>query len=107
MWRETVKEQSTAYVTATFKDKAGASAAPTSARYRIDCVTTGTMVRDWTTIASPAAAQEITLTPSDTAIQTSSNATETKRITVEATYGAGDQVVDEYDVLVANLSNYP
>ena len=48
-----VNEKSTAYLTVTFRDKAGAAQAPASAKYRIDDVTTGQLVRGDTDISSP------------------------------------------------------
>ena len=99
-----VNEKSTAYVEATFKDKDGVNAAPTAARYRIDCVTTGTAVKGWTAISSPGEVEEITIKPDDVAIITDGNAEEIKRVTVEATYGTDDSVYEQYDLTVKNLS---
>lgn len=99
-----VNEKSTAYVEATFRDKDGTNAAPTGARYRIDCLTTNTQVKDWTTISSPVAVEEITVKPSENAIISSGNAQEVKRVTVEGTYGVDDSVYEQYDITVLNLS---
>lgn len=102
----TVNEGSGAFLTVTFKDKAGAQAAPTSARYRIDCVTTGEEVADWT--AMTAAAQvELAITSAQNAMRSEANANELRRVTVEGTYGAGDKVTGEYEYNVANLRFYP
>ncbi|OHD23484.1 MAG: hypothetical protein A2Y38_19115 [Spirochaetes bacterium GWB1_59_5] len=97
-----VKEGSTAYLTATFKDKTGALAAPSTLSYRIDCLTTGQVVRD-DMLLTPADTVEITLTPADMAILTAGNSRETKRVTVKAGYGANDAVNDEYELIVKNL----
>lgn len=98
----TVKEGSTAYLTATFKDKAGTLAAPTSLSYRIDCMATGQVVRADTSL-TPATSVEIVLTPAEMAILAAGNTHETKRVTVKAGYGASDAVNDEYSLIVKAL----
>lgn len=99
-----INEKSTGYVTVTFRDKAGAAAMPTAVTYRIDCLTTGQQVRDWTATA-PAAAVELVITPAENAILVDANSREQRRITVVAAYGPGDadQCTADVDYLVANL----
>lgn len=99
---DTVNEQSTAYLTVEPLDKAGAAEAPASATYRIDCLTTGTPIRDDTAL-TPSAAMEIVLTPTDNRICTQANRSEHRQVTVTAIYGAGDQVNGVFDYRVANL----
>ena len=99
----TVPEKTTAYLTVSFLDKAGAPAIPASVTYRIDCLTTNTAILADTAL-TPAASIEITLTPAQNAIINQANALEAKRVTVKATYGASDALNDEYDYLVKNLS---
>lgn len=101
-----INEKSTSYLNVSFRDKEGALAVPTSISYRIDCVTTGTAVLAPTALAA-ASEVEITITPTQNAIVTSSNATEQKRVTVTAVYGASDQVTSQFDYLVKNLSGVP
>ena len=103
MTTETVNEGSTAYVTATFRNKAGVVALPTGVTYRIDCITSGTQVRD-TTSATPATSVEITLTPADNAILDPRRSRELRRVTVTGTYGDSDAVREQYDYWVRNLS---
>lgn len=98
-----VKEQSTSYLTVTFKDKAGAVAAPASATYRIDCLTTGTAIKAATAL-TPAATVEITIAPNENRIVTPGNTRERRRVTVTASYGASDGVNEEFDYDVVNLS---
>ena len=98
-----VKEGSTAYVTVTFKDKAGVSAAPSTLNYSLHCLTTGAVLRNAVTL-TPGASVEIVLTPVDNAMQIAANLRETRRITIKAGYGASDAVNDQYDYEVANLS---
>lgn len=100
---DTINEGTSAWLTVTFKDQAGANAAPTSATYQVDCLTTGTAVRAATAMGAGAAV-EIALTEDDTAIQLAANATERKRVSVIGSYGAGDKVKAQYDFIVTNLS---
>lgn len=99
-----VNEKSTSYLSVTFKDKAGAAAAPASATYRIDCITTGTAIKGDTAL-TPAGTVEIAITPNENRIVTPGNARERRRVTVTATYGATDSVSDEFDYDVVNLSH--
>jgi hypothetical protein len=101
---DTVNEGSTAYVTATFRDKAGTLALPTGVSYRIDCVSNGQEVRDDTS-ATPATAVEITLSPADNAIIDPKRPRELRRVTVTGTYGDNDAVIEQYDYWVRNLSH--
>lgn len=102
MGPEKINEGTTAYLTVTFKDKAGVNAAPTSATYRVDCLTTGTAIRAATALPAGASV-ELTLTKTDNRIVTPANVRERRRVTVVGTYGADDQVQEEYDYDVLNL----
>ena len=99
----TVPEKTTAYLTVSFFDKAGAPAVPSSVTYRIDCVTTNAQILADTPL-TPAASIEITLTPAQNAILNQANAKESKRVTVKASYGASDGLNDEYVYVVKNLA---
>lgn len=98
-----VNERTTAYLTVAFFDKTGAAAVPASATYRIDCLTTGTVILDDTAL-TPAASIEITITPTQNRIITAANAQETRRVTVKATYAGSEQDNREYDYQVKNLA---
>lgn len=98
-----IREKSTGYLTAAFRDKLGRLSEPASIRYRIDCLTTGTQVRPWTELASPMDKVEITLTPTDNAIF-GSGERERRLVTVVAAYeGSDDQVTNEFRYDVLNL----
>lgn len=101
---ERVNEKSTAYLTVTFRDKAGATQAPATAKYRIDDVTTGQPVRAETEIADPGSTVELTLAVSDNTLLNAIAATEQRRVTVTAEYGSGDAVRSEYIYEVVNLA---
>ena len=100
---ERVNEKSTAYLTVTFRDKAGAAQAPASARYRIDDVATGQQVRDDTDIDAPGSTVELRLEVEDNTLKNAIAAAEQRRVTVVAEYGAGDAVRAEYIYEVVNL----
>jgi len=76
------KEGSAFTATAYFRDN-DTALAPTTASYRVDCLTTGKVLTDWTTL-TPAASIAISITPTENAIQDDSNRTEKKQITVSA-----------------------
>ena len=99
-----VAERSTAYLTLSFLDKAGALEAPSSVQYRIDCKTSGQAVRDWTG-CPPGPSVEIVLTPEDNAMQNAANDSERRLVTVIANYGASDEVRDACEYYVRNLEH--
>ena len=98
-----VNEDSTGWLTIEFKDKAGNLEAPDSASYRIDCLTTGQEVRADTPLVAPGGSVELELEPSDTAIITAANRSETKRVTVTSSFGAGGAHNEDYEYVVKNL----
>jgi hypothetical protein len=67
-----------------------AATTPTTARYRIDCLTTGNTVRGWTEL-TPADAISIVLDYTDNAILASQNRKERKQITAEIDTGLSTQ----------------
>lgn len=99
---EVVNEGSSAYLTATFKDKDGQQVAPSAVTYRIDCLTSGTEIKGDTAI-TPAPSVEIHLTATDNAIQGQENEKELRLVTVKATYGTDDAVNASYPYYVRNL----
>jgi hypothetical protein len=101
--RMTITEGSTAYLSVSLKDKAGALAAPASLSYSLTCMTTGAVLRQDVPLA-PASQVEITLTPADNAIQSQANLYEIRRVTVKAGYGAADALNEEYEYQVKNLT---
>jgi len=101
---ERVNEKSTAYLTVTFRDKAGAAQAPATATYRIDDVATGQPVRSDTDISEPGSTVELTLTVADNTLKNPIAAAEQRRVTVTGEYGNGDAVRSEYVYEVVNLA---
>lgn len=100
---EYVNEKSTIWVTVAFQDRTGAAVAPSSATYRIDCLTSGAAILASTAISGLAASVEIEVTSTQNTIQSSANPEEFRRMTVTANYGTGDVMVEEFDWIIKNL----
>ena len=98
--RDTVPEASSFDAIAYFRT-ANSGTVPTTARYRIDSLTTGGNVRAWTDL-TPAESITIPVTPDDTAI-TTSNRQETKQITVEINTDLDTQVRKQINFKVNNI----
>lgn len=98
-----VLEESVFPATAYFRTRATkAATAPTTAHYRVDCLTTGQQITDWTAL-SAAASIEITITATETQILEDSSRLETKQITVQADQGLSTQVNGKTIFKVRNL----
>lgn len=97
-----VNERTTSWITARFRDRNRQLAMPSAVTYRIDCLTTGTQIRGWTSIA-PAAEVEIAVSAEENAIL-GGHEREKRCVTVVATYGEGndDQVTDRVKFEVLN-----
>lgn len=99
-----VNEDTTSYVTFTFRDKAGNLAVPLAVNYRVDCMTNGREVLDWTSVPGPMASSiEIVLPPAASAILAAQNQTERRVLQVVASYGLADQYHGEFQWEVRNL----
>lgn len=99
-----VNARSSAWVTATFRDRQGVPGIPVSVTYRVDCLTSKRVVRGATPLPGGLAKLDIPMTVDDTAIVNRINATETKRVTVVAVYSApDDQVTGQYEFEVVNV----
>lgn len=100
-------ENSTSYIDVEFRDKDDVLQAPTSARYRIDCLTNDSQVLDWTSIPSPTSQETITISKTHNAIINAVNAFERRIVTIEATYGADDGLNHTVKYQVNGLNNVP
>ena len=56
---------------------------PSTAKYRVDCLTTGKNLTAWTSL-TPSTSVNISVTATENAIQDANNKTETKQLTVAA-----------------------
>jgi hypothetical protein len=97
------KEKSQIVVGARFRDRATADeVTPTNVQYRLDCLTTGAQILDWTSVVTGETVS-ITVTPTQNAIQHSGNRNERKQLTVAADYGLSTQFVESIDWEITNL----
>lgn len=99
-----VKEASGMTVTARFYDDSAdpwTLAAPTTARYRIDCGANS--VLGWTSL-TPATSIAIPVTATDNALQSQSNANEPRQITVQANAGLSTQYSETYEWSIVNVA---
>ena len=90
--------------TATFKffDSSFLPSTPTTARYRIDCLTSGAIVKDWTELTA-AQTIAVAVSPDDNKIQNSNNPSERKQMVVQSNHGTDVQSVQKSDWTVENL----
>lgn len=101
---DTINEDTTSYVTLAFTDKTGAPAVPLAVTYRVDCLTNGREVLDWTAFGGAMASTiEITLPPSCSAILNPANETERRALQYVASYSLTDQYHGEFQWDVDNL----
>jgi len=100
-----VKERGSISVNAYFRDSTDAASAPTTVHYRIDCLTTGTKVLDWTSV-STAASVTITVTSAQNAIIHDGNRRERKQITVSADKGTTTETRDTAIWICENIEGF-
>jgi len=99
-----VKEGSFFIATAYFRSDAGAALAPTTAKYRVDCLTTGKELKAWTSL-TPATSINIGILPAWNAIQWQSNRREKKQLIVASDPDTTTQVRDKITWIVDNIDN--
>ena len=92
-------EGSSFKLTAAFTNYLGEPVTMLSIKYRIDCLTNGQTVRDWTDVA-PAEVVEIQVTPGDNIILNDSNRREKRQLTIVANDDSTTQFVACEDDLV-------
>lgn len=98
---ESVNEGTTAYLSATFLNKAGVAEEPNTVHYRVDNLD-GTEIRD-TTEVTAAETVEVVLEPSDNRIINADGNYETRKVTFFATYADNEQVTGQYKYKVVPL----
>ena len=99
-----VNEGAVFTATAYFRTRATKKAStPTNAYYRIDGLTTDTVLVDWTAISVPATNNAITITAAVNNIQNDSNRSERRQITVQADRGLTTLAVGTAFWTVRNL----
>lgn len=98
------QEGSSFTATAYFRN-ADAAEAPTTAKFRLDCLTTGKVLQDWTTL-TPAASISISITATHNAIQNQSNRFEKKQLTVSSNHGTATQHRETAQWMVENIRGF-
>lgn len=98
-----VQEGSSFSATAYFR-LAGTASASSTAKYRVDCKTTGKVLQDWTSL-TPAVSISIPITATFNAIQGQSNRIEKKQLIVASDPDAATQTRAIRTWKVVNLQN--
>lgn len=78
-------------------------AIPTTIHYRVDCITTGQQITDWTSVSTPAASNSIVITSTENKILGPCNIQETKQIMIKLDSGLATQVIKPKQWIVENL----
>ena len=96
-----IKELNLLPVRWTVLDADGDPVTPSTIRYRVDCLTTGTQVIGWTSV-SPAYTVNITIPATSNTILNPANVVETKRVTFQADAGTATALHDWEDYEIVN-----
>lgn len=99
----TVNEGTTCFVIITCRDQNGSLVTPSLLAYRVDDVSSGTVVLDWTTV-TPSSAEHIIELTAENYIVNNAATREERVITVRWEYDGAKQGTGEYSYLVRNLS---
>ena len=99
-----IKERSSHTITAYFRS-AGAASAPATIHYRIDDLTTKTLITDWTSV-SAAASVSITVKSSENRIISDSDKFERRQITVAADKGTDNETRDTAEWRIENIGGF-
>ena len=99
------KERSSIAVLVNFRDSSDAAAAPTTIHYRIDNLSTGDNLLDWTTV-SPASSATITIKASENIIKNEGNRRERYQITVAADKDTDDETRDTAFWVCENIEGF-
>ena len=98
-----VQEGSSFTATAYFRS-AGTGSASTTAKYRVDCLTTGKELTDWTSL-TVGESISIAITATHNAIQSQANTRERKQLIVASDPGGATQTRDKAIWTVENIHN--
>lgn len=102
--KPSVSEGSAFTATAYFR-AAGEASTPTNVHYRLDNLTTGEVVLDWTSV-SAASNVSITITSTQNAIRSQCNVVERMQLTVDADHDLSTQVRDSVVWDVINVRGF-
>lgn len=100
-------EGGTGYLTATFRDKDGVAAQPTSSYYAIHDSDTEKVIRASTALSPTSGVVEITLDKTDNTMNDPAKDTEGRKVIVVGVFGAADEVTKVYKYRLNNLEHAP
>lgn len=98
---KTISEGDSYPLSVSFVDTDGVAGAPATVSYRVDCLTTGQEVVDWTSVA-PAASVNITVSTVQNKIINDANRRELKRVLIKSVDSGGNTLSDAYRYWVMN-----
>ena len=102
LFNEKVEANEGASFTMTARARSGdASTTPTTAKYRIDCLTSGQNIKGWTAL-TPTASMSISISPTDNALKDAGRDYEYRQVTVEVDTDLSSQ---NRDIAVYRLNN--
>ena len=97
-----VWEDTSFTATLNYRTTAGAATTPTNVWYRVDCLSSGETVTDWTQVSSPSTSNTITITSAMNDIKTNTRR-ERKQLVVQTDRGLSTQVTEARNWIVKNL----
>jgi hypothetical protein len=101
--KDHIRERSQLVATAYFRQRSDSSAqTPTNVYYRLDDLTSGCQILDWTS-ATAGETATITITPTQNAMRDQCRTKEVRQLTVAADYGLSTQFVDSIEYEIENL----
>lgn len=99
-----VNERTRMVLLVSFENENRVLTAPSTARWRAYCETTGSNLTEWAALFFPPTGQvELEISASITAIINDCNYRETKVVAVETDFGTDNQASDEFRIDVKNL----
>lgn len=93
-------EGSSRFFTASPKSPTGDPAPPLTAMVKIICLTTNTVIRDWTSNSVTGNDVDITVTDDENQLVDVTNTKEKRRVLVKTTFGVGDAFEDYADFTI-------
>jgi hypothetical protein len=103
---KTIEEGKTSYIELNYYDRTRLPMTPTGIRYRIDDLSSGAQIAGWANVSSPSATSVITITAAQNYMHSSSNTTEIRVVTIEATFTGSIIVTKEVRYSLLNLHFY-
>jgi hypothetical protein len=102
-----VNEQTSATLSLSFTDEQGRPVTPSSGKYRIDDIRSGTVITDWTNFTPSASSYDIFITSNENEVIDQTNDGEVRRVTAIMYYSIGKQCIAEYRYEVMNMREVP